>query len=77
MKIFTFTGKSTVTKNLSTFLILKPDLLYQTLQETLSFDSSCSFGSCLMSFPAVKATPKGARSDSLLSLHSSPQWKDV
>lgn len=74
MKTFTFTGKSTVAKNLSDFLVLIPDLLYQTLQETLPFDLNCSFGSCSMCFLPVKVIPK---SDSLLSLHSSPQWKDV
>lgn len=77
MKTFTFTGKSTVTKDLSTFLIITPDLLYQTLQETLSFDLSCSLGSCWMCFLPVNVIPKGARSDSVLSLHCSPQWKDA
>lgn len=77
IKTFLFTGKSAFTKNLFNFLVLIPDLLYQTLQETLSFDLNCSFGTCLMCFLPAKVIPKGARSDSLLSLHSSPQWKDV
>lgn len=77
MKTSTFTGKSTVAKNISDFLVLIPDLLHQTLQGTLPFDLNCSFGSCSICFLPVKVIPKGAKSDSLLSLHSSPQWKDV
>lgn len=76
MKTFTFSGKSTASKNLSDFLILTPDLLHQTLQKPFTFELSCSFGSCWMCFHPVKAIPKGARSGSLLSLYS-PQWKDV